>query len=174
MASPSLEPSEQLWNASFDTYYDAFFEEMVADALVARWGRFDDFTKVIVAVTAAGSAISGWTLWGRPGWKIIWLMCSGIAAFVSITNTALGVQERIKAHSDDKRRFVQLRTNLETFRYRLQAEQFNSDKFNREFLDFRKTYTDNISLLKNDTFRTRRFKIKVQTQLNEKLADQIE
>ena len=93
---------------------------------------------------------------------------------MSIVNTALGVQERIKAHSDDKRRFVQLRINLETFRYRLQAEPFDADKFNREFVEFRKIYTDNASLLKNDTFRTRQFTIRVQKQLNGRLADLIE
>ena len=131
-------------------------------------------THTIVAVTASGSAISGWALWGQPGWKIIWLICSAIAALVSIVNTALGVQERIKAHSDDKRRFVQLRINLETFRYRLQAEPFDADKFNREFVEFRKIYTDNASLLKNDTFRTRQFTIRVQKQLNGRLADLIE
>jgi hypothetical protein len=172
MATPNNQ-REQLWLASFETYYDALFEEMLADALINRWGRLDDFTKIMVALTASGSAISGWALWGAPGWKLIWLACSGFAAVLSIVHTALDVPDRIKTHADDKRRFAQLRTSLETFRYRLRVEQFNADLLNKEFLVFRGTYSDDIGLLKNDTFRTRGFEIKVQMYLNEQVKDQI-
>jgi hypothetical protein len=167
------DPREQLWEVSFGTYYDAFFEELVADGLINRWGRLDDFTKIIVALTASSSAISGWALWGSSVGKIFWLFCSGVAAILSVVHTSLGVPDRIKAHGDDKRRFAQLRTALETFRYRLQAEQFEPDKFNKEFVDLRKVYGDDIGLLKNDTFRTRGFEIKIQEQLNGQIADQI-
>jgi len=163
---------EQLWAASFDTYYDAFFQELLADALINKWGRLDDFTKVIVALTASGSAISGWALWGSPRWKIVWLACSGIAALLSVVHTALAVPDRIKAHADDKRRFALLRTGLETFRFRLKVEQFDAAKFNKEFVDFRKEYGDDIGLLKHDTFRTTGFKVRIQKRLNKQVADQ--
>jgi hypothetical protein len=168
----TTDPREQLWDVSFDTYYDAFFEELLADALINKWGRLDDFTKIIVAITASGSAISGWALWGSPGWKGVWLACSGLAALLSVVHTALAVPGRIKAHADDKRRFAQLRTGLETFRYRLQVEQFDADMFNKEFVGLRRVYGDDIGLLNNDTFRTRGFEEKIQKQLNEQVADQ--
>jgi len=168
----TTDPRGELWVASFETYYDAFYEERLADALINKWGQLDDFTKIIVALTASGSAISGWALWGEQGWKIIWLACSGLAALLSIVHTALAVPNRIKAHADDKRRFAQLRTSLETFRYRLKVEQFDAEMFNKEFVDFRKVYGDDISLLNNDTFRTRRFEMKIQMQVNEQVADQ--
>jgi hypothetical protein len=167
-----IDPREELWSASFDTYYDAFFQELLSDGLMNRWGWLDEFTKVIVAATASGSAISGWALWGSPGWKTAWLACSGVAALLSLVHTALGVPDRIKAHADDKRRFAGLRTSLETFRFRLRAEPFIADKFNREFVDFRKIYGDNVGLLRHDTFRTRRFEVKIQNQLNKQVADQ--
>ena len=166
------DPREQLWRASFNTYYDALFEETVADALINSWGRLDDFTKWVVAITASGSAISGWALWGSQGGKVFWLILSGIAAILSITHTALAVNNRIKAHADDKRRFAQLRIDLETFRYRLEVEPFDSDKFNKEFSDFRKTYSDDVALLNSDTFRTKGYEIKLQKQINIQIADQ--
>jgi hypothetical protein len=168
----AADPREQLWAVSFDTYYDAFFEELLAGALIDRWGWLDDFTKIFVALTASSSAISGWALWGSPGWKTIWLVCSGLAALLSIVNTALYVQNRIKGHADDKRRFVQLRTELETFRSRLQVEKFDADRFNKEFVELRKIYGEAVGLLSNDTFRTRGFEEKVQKQLNEQVRDQ--
>src|SRR5262249_13560178 len=153
------DPRQQLWLVSFNTYYDALFEETLADGLSNRWQRLDDFTKFVVSSTASGSAISGWALWGRAGWEYAWLAFSGLAALLSLFHAALHVSDRVKARTDDRRRFAQLRTGLETFRYRLQVEQFDAHKFQREFIDFRKSYSDNVGLLQNDTFRTRRFKI---------------
>ena len=165
---------EQIWVASFETYYDSYFEELVADALINRLGRLDDITKVLVALTASGSAVSGWALWGVPGWKLAWVACSGFAALLSIIHTALSIPDRIKAHADDKRRFAQIRTSLETFRYRLRVEQFDRDLFNKEFVDLHKAYGDGIGLLKSDTFRTRHFQVVVQQHLNQQLRDQIQ
>ena len=173
--APGLtDPRAELWVASFDTYYDSLFEETLADALINKWGRLDDVTKVVVAITASGSAISGWALWGQPGWKIVWLVCSGLAAVLSILHSALGVPGRIKAHSDDKRRFASLRTSLETFRYRLRIEHFDADKFGKEFADYRRLYADDIGLLSNDTFRTTKFEKGIQEQVNLRIHDEIE
>ena len=58
-----------LWNRAFDTYYDSLFEETVADWIVDRWQIADDVTKVLVALTALGSGISGWALWNDPEWR---------------------------------------------------------------------------------------------------------
>ena len=92
---------------------------------------------------------------------------------LSIVHTALSIPDRIKAHADDKRRFALIRTNLETFRYRLRVERFDPDLFNKEFVDLLKAYGDGISLVKNDTFRTRHFEVAAQNHLNEQLKDQI-
>src|SRR6266481_5262522 len=105
-ATPAPNLREQLWDASFDTYYKVFFEELAADGLVNKWGRLDDVTKIIVALTASGSAISGWALWTHPEYKALWLAVSGLAALLSVVHTALAVPNRIKAHADDKRRFA--------------------------------------------------------------------
>jgi hypothetical protein len=174
MASPAAaNPREQVWNASFETYYKTFFEELVADGLINRWGRLDDVTKILVALTASGSAVSGWALWTKPEWKLIWLACSGVAALLSIVHTALAVPGRIKAHADDKRRFSQLRIELETFRYRLEAEAFTADVFNKEYVDLHKKFGDNIGLLSSDTFRTRHFEESIQAHLNQQIANEI-
>ena len=173
-ASAPQDQREQMWAVSFETYYDAYFEELVADRLINKLGRLDDVTKVLVALTASGSAISGWVLWGISGWKYVWLASSGIAALLSIIHTALSIPDRIKGHADDKRRFAVIRTSLETLRYRLRLERFDADQFNKEFVDLRRAYSDGIGLLKSDTFRTKHFEIVAQQDLNQQLKDQIE
>jgi len=88
---------DELWTATFDTYYDAYYEELLAAALVRRWQRVDAFTKVLVALTASGSAVAGWTLWSQPGFKTSWTFIAGIAALLSILHSTLNVADRVKA-----------------------------------------------------------------------------
>lgn len=169
------EAREELWSASFDTYYDSLFEELIADSLIARWDSVDAVTRILVMITVSGSAVSGWALWSQPGYRTLWLIVSGAAAILSIVHTALAIPGRIKAHAEDKRRFASLRTELETFRYkmRLRAETFEVDKFTEDFLVFRKRYSEGIQLLANDVARTSGLEIATQNEVNARLRDQI-
>jgi hypothetical protein len=130
---------QNLWRASFDTYFDSFFEEFLAAAMISRWSTVDDITKVLVAVTASGSAISGWAVWNHPSTKVIWGICSGLAALLSVVHSSLGISTRIKSHAEDQRRFSSLRADLETFRYKMQfQEHLDVAEIEKEFLVFRK------------------------------------
>jgi hypothetical protein len=175
MAPPApADPLEELWRASFETYYDSLFEEVTADALITRWASVDEVTKLLVMVTASGSAVSGWALWNQPGYRMLWVVLSGVAALLSIVHTALGVPGRIKTHAEDKRRFASLRTDLETFRYRIRVQQDQLDvgQFTREFLEYRKRYSENVQLLGNDIARTLRFELKMQGEVNARLKNE--
>jgi len=41
----SFDPRDQMWEVCFDTYYECYFEEMVADHLLYRWCLLDDINK---------------------------------------------------------------------------------------------------------------------------------
>jgi len=171
------DPREELWKASFNTYYDSLFEELLADALITRWSFLDDLTKVLVAVTASGSAISGWALWNQPGtYKTAWMVVSAIAAFLSLVHTALTIPNRLKAHAEDKRRFATLRTELETFRYRMKIAQetFDITQFTEEFLRYRARFSENVELLCNDILRTSFLENSTQTKVDTRLQNEIE
>jgi hypothetical protein len=176
MAAPGLADSrEELWNATFETYYVALYEEVIADGLTQRWARIDEATKVLVAITASGSAVSGWALWSQPGNRLLWVLLSGTAAFLSVIHTALGIPGRIKAHGEDKRRFASLRTDLETFRYKMRVEQENFDvhEFTREFEGYRKRFSESVQLVGHDFARTSGFEIARQKEVNQSLANEI-
>jgi len=165
---------EQLWRAAFDTYYDAFFEEMIADSLISLWASLDEVAKILVALTASGSAVSGWVFWTQPGYRSLWLFLSGTAAVLSIVHTALGVPGRIKAHGEDKRRFTSLRMDLETFRYRMRAApDFNMAEVSNEFLGYRTRYSENAQLACSDIIRMLSLEKKIQSRLNERLRNEI-
>jgi hypothetical protein len=166
---------EELWSAAYETYYDCLFEELIADSLITRWGSVDEATKVLVMITASGSAVSGWALWNQTGYRLLWLGISGVAAFLSIAHTALGIPGRIKAHSEDKRRFAGLRTEMETFRYsmRVHRDGFNVEQFMDEFREYRRRYSEYVQLLSNDIARTQGLELKTQAEVNARLGDEI-
>ncbi len=168
------DPRDELWEASFDTYYVVHYEELLADRLIDSWQKVDEITKVLVALTASGSAVSGWALWAEPHFRRIWVIMASIAAVLSIVHTALSVPGRLKDHGETKRRFASLRTDLETFRYRMRIDaNFPIEEFTQEFVEYRRRFSDSVQLRKNDILRTNRLENKVQKQLDIRLEDQV-
>lgn len=173
--SMASDPRDELWKACFETYYDTYFQEVVADGLINHWQRVDEVTRVLVAITASGSAVSGWALWTRSHFRGVWVLLAGAAALLAIVHAALGISDRLKYQGELKRRFSGLRTELETFRYRMCVDtNFPVDKFTVEFGEFRRRYSDAVQLLRNDLLLTRSFEIRRQRELNERLRDEIE
>jgi len=171
----AIDSRDQLWNAAFETYYDAFFQEMLSEKLIARWQRVDQLTRVLAALTASSSAVSGWALWTQPQFKTAWTIIAGFAAALTIIHATLGVPERVRDQGEIKRRWAAVRTDLETFRYRMKIDpNFQVDTFTNEFSGYRKRYADSIQLLKDDILTTKRTLEMVQGNLNRTLADEIE
>jgi hypothetical protein len=135
------DPRDQLWEGSFETLYHVFYEEYITWGLINQWQKIDEITKVVVALTASGSAVAGWTLWNEPYFKTIWASIAGFAAVLSIIHTALRVPERIKEHGEAKLQLINLRIDLETFRYRMCIDpNFSIESFTQEFVEYRKRY----------------------------------
>jgi hypothetical protein len=171
----AIDPRDELWDAAFNTYYDAYYQELLRDRLVDRWQRADDITKVLTALTASGSAVSGWALWSQPAFKMLWLILASIAAVLTIVHASLSVPGRVRDHSDCKRLFAGLRITLETFRYCMRVDpNFPVDKFLGDFVQYRSRYSDSIQLVKNDILITRRLQKATQNYLNLLLKQEID
>lgn len=170
----SIDPRDELWVASFDTLYDATYGQVVADKLIDRWQGIDETTRALVALTASGSAVSGWVLWSKPQFQIAWLMLSGIAAVLAILHASVAVPGHIKDHAEDKRRFLSLMADLETFRYEMRINPvFDIAAFSTRFIEFRKRYSDTAQLVKNDIILTKRMAKAAQLDVNSYLTSEI-
>ena len=77
---------DELWNSTYETYYDTFYEEIAADYLIIRWMKINDITNILIALTASGSLVSGWLLWSTPAGKTLWGIVAGVAAILAIIN----------------------------------------------------------------------------------------
>jgi hypothetical protein len=168
------DPRDELWIASFNTFYDSTYGETIADNLINRWQTVDEITRALVAIAASTSAVSGWALWSRPQFQNTWLIISGLAALLAILHATLAVPGRIKDHAEDKRRFLSLSGDLETFRYEMRINPaFDLADFSKRFIEFRKRYSDAAQLVKNDIAATRRLAKASQAEVNRRLASEV-
>lgn len=168
----AFDSRDQLWEATFDTYYDAYYAELLADALIRRWQWVDDINRVIVAVTASGSAIAGWTLWNTNYGKTVWGIFAGFAAVLSIIHAALRVPERLKGIGELQGNNTALRSDLETYRYLMKINpNFPIDEFTRKFEEYRNRLASGVKM--NDILLTLGLKMKVKGELNSLLKDEV-
>ena len=169
-----VDQREQLWEAVYDTYYEAYFQELFADDLVTIWRKIDEITKVCVAITATSSVVSGWVLWQTPTGYITWVVIAGIVAVLSIVHATLGVPAKLKDWGEVKQIYTALRVDLETLRHQMKIDtEFQLDEFKQKFINYRDRYRDGMQRIQNDMFRTLRRANKIQSSLNERLADLI-
>jgi hypothetical protein len=168
-------PRLELWQLSFRTYYEAYFQELLAEKLINRWQRFDEPSRALVALTASGSAVSGWALWAQPGFRAAWVILAGGSAVLATLHATLNVPGRLKDQADFRRQFSGLRLDLETFRDHMRLEpNFAMDQFTAKFDELRGRYSNAYQLLKNDFFLTQGLETECQDILDQRLADEVQ
>lgn len=171
----TFDKRDTLWKASFDIFYDCYFEEIASHRLLQFWSVFDDVAKWLVALSASSSAVAGWALWQHETGKEIWLIISMLAGFLSITQSSLGIQSRIKSWSETKKSFVILRMELQSIRQDMEIDsEFDIDTMSKRIFSARAKYEDAMSQLGSDSFRSARLEKNAQKYLNTLIADQIE
>lgn len=163
----SIDRRDQIWNAVYETHYDAAYQECTANKIITKWQFVDETTKVIVALTASGSAIAGWSMWQQDNMKVLWAIIAGLGALLAILHAALNVSPRLKVWGDSKRDFVGLRIDLETLKQRMTFDpEFAIDAFEDEYLALRKRYSESVQRLRDDILRTRALEIAAQKEVN--------
>ncbi len=175
----ALDPADKqrdiLWNDSFNTYYDAYFDELLSDTLVNRWMRIDVGVKYLVAITATGSAIAGLALWQEPGWKAAWAALSLIAAAAGIFHSTALVDNLVKEHTRAHKEYAACRSDLENYRHDLNMDPgFDVARKDGEFKALKKKYEDCCGNSPRDWSVSDNLRERVKAQLNETIKDQLE
>ena len=159
--------SEQYQKITFNTYYNTYFQELASEMLVSRWQWINIIISIVIAVTASGSAVSGWTLWQDPNGKIVWGIISGTASVVSILNSVLQVPSRVQEQTDARRDFRRLRVNLETFRQNLEAGRLDAATAQRTYDELRNRYSELQDRVTPDIIYTRGLREEATRQLQD-------
>ena len=169
--APQTMNRDQLWNVVYDTYYESFFQELFADAIVSRWRAINDVANFAIALTASGSVASAWILWQTTPGKIAWGAIAGVAALLSIVQTSLGVPARLKDWTEMKQLFTGLRVDLETFRHQMTIDpDFDPASFSQVYNELRDRYRNGMTRVPNDLFRTKRCAESIQDAVDVKTS----
>lgn len=169
----TIDPRDQIWNATFETYYNSYYQELLSDVLLVRWQRVDDLAKLLVAIFAGTSAIAGLVNFYAKTLNIEWAwpILTGLAAVLSIAHKELAVPFRLRDHGENRRSFASLRLDLETFRYKMQFDtDFSIADFTAEFEEFRKRFSEEYRRLRVDSFVTANLRATCQAELDRKVA----
>ena len=165
---------DQLWQIASKTFYGCYFAELVVSRLSRQWLIVDELARVVIALTATGSAVYGWALWNNPQFKIFWSIIAGFSAVLAILHSSLKVSERLKELNNTQQYFTGLRIDLETFRDQMKLNpNFSIEKFNQDFLTLRKRYSEGSQRAPNDIIPTRRIRNHVQAELNTLLRNEL-
>jgi hypothetical protein len=146
----------KLWADAYQKWYDAYFNENAANALVSRWQAFNDPAKVIVAITASGSVIAGWTLWSQPGFKTFWIILAGTGALLSVISSSLTIPERIKDWTNTRADFSGVRVQAELLMTHMKFKpEFDIDAAHKALENIIVRYNDAVNRIRNDFLHTK-------------------
>ena len=163
---------DQIWHSAWKIYYDAYFQEILSEKIVLRWHRFDDISKLLIALTASTSALSGWALWSDPGIKTIWALVAGFSAILAITHKSLDVSSKLADWGSARSKFSALRIDFEKFQNEMKFNpEFSINDFSEECGQLQNCYKELYQNTKIDGFLTNRLRNAVQKELNNIISD---
>ena len=158
------------WKPSYETLYDAYYQELASEALIGRWQFIHILIAFLVAATSSGSAIAGWALWSERGWKTIWAIIAAIASLASIAHGVVGVPSRVREQEEVRQLFCRLRIDVETFRHLLRIGITMSEAQSK-YDELRNRYSECVGRTRPDIAFTIRLRKRVQDRLNQILKD---
>ena len=158
---------DEMWSVAYELWYDTEYNAELSDRLVSRWQVFDDFAKVVVALTASGSVLAGWTLWMQSGFKYMWAVLAGAGAVLSIVSTALGVPQRLKSWGQCKSDFRALAIGCQTLRVGMRVNpQFDVQQQLDSYNEVLKRFGETVGRMPNDFLETRKLQLNCQARVN--------
>ncbi|MGL6075705.1 MAG: hypothetical protein ACRC8S_16235 [Fimbriiglobus sp.] len=165
-----------LWRESFRLLYDSYYEQLLAEQLLARWYWVDLISRWLVAVTASGSAIAAWAVWAKEGFTIVWAIVAALSSLLSISHSVLNVGNRLKELVEDRSVFMGIRTSASSIRRKMRLNpKFDIEKMTMEVDQLSKMFSDAESKVNiQDIWRRRELEKRVQVQLNLTLKEELE
>jgi cell shape-determining protein MreC len=155
--------------AVLDTYYEAYYQELMCDFLGSRWSTIDVVASFVVAITASGSAVTGLAFWSTPEGKVYWAAIAIASSVIALAHGVLHVAEKVKVWGDLRRTFIELRVKLETLIQDLAIEH-SLENQKKKFDTLRDQYNRLIADAPSDFIATNGARARVQDSLDKLLA----
>lgn len=138
--------------------------------MVDRLKTVDDITKVLVALTASGSAVAGWNLWSRGGFDLGWAILAGVGAVLAIVHGSLGIPARLKDWLEAKKDFLALRTVVAALRSTMTNHaDFDPVEMEKQIAGVTARFSEYEGRIPSDFFVTLRLKSLCQDRIDHSL-----
>ena len=161
---------DELWKASWDTFYDAYYYQILFSELSKKWQKFDFITRLLVALTAPTSAVAGWALWNDDEFKVYWVVFAGLSSLVSILHSTSNTGEKLKQYAKLSNDISNVRIKFEALRHELSIfPDFDVEDNFDKYQNLRDMYHQAIAAHTPDFMTTSKIENKSQDILNKKL-----
>ena len=167
MVTPN--PADTYAAPTYRNLYEAYFQELAAEALIRRWQTVGSSLSILVAATASGSAIAGWPLWNVPWGKWVWSVIAGTASLAALILDRLRISEQLKEWDELRRQFSELRFDLETLWIDLGTGALTAPQAKQRYDALRKSARELLSKTPSPFLLTKGLRDRVQGDLNETL-----
>lgn len=167
LGADDIEVWNQIWDNLYETHYRSFYEELCAEHSLKVWQRFDAIFKILQITTASGSAIAGWSLWQKEGFRSIWMVLAGLTVLLSFVHERLNIGDKIKEDSLTYSKFKNIRVQCERLNSHMKIKAYERlSDYKRDYMELRSEY-DNASVGKRPDFLLRKkTEEKIQAHLN--------
>lgn len=162
--------AEDYSDHNFRTLSEVYFQELIFEEKLAQWRRIDKAISILIALTASGSAIAGWSVWTKPGWKYIWLIMAAIASVASIAHSTLEVPSKIRELEELRSAFSRLRVDLETFQSQLDLD-FDAAQASKQFVELRRRFGECKSRVGSNIIVSPRRGVRIRGKLDARLKE---
>lgn len=166
----AIDPRDAIWNETHHLLYNASYTEELETALLARWTWLDSATKIAVAVSSGGAALTGLVFWKNSDYTFLWPLFSSISALLAIVSKELSVTKRIKVHAASVSALAALRTAIDSLIIRMKINaEFPVAEFEEKLLTLRDRYKVESDEFPYDLLLTERLRMWTQKKLNASL-----
>jgi hypothetical protein len=161
-----LPDKKNFLNSLFTVWYNTSYGEATAKHALTSWGRVSTAIKLLVGITASGSAIAALSFWKEQ--QMYWMVLVGTAAIASWIDSGLSPATRIKNWSSAKTGFAVIRNSLEILRTKMNLQSGDDVEANlvEELLNLQTSYGKlDAEIPNSDIFLTKTKEMEIQTSL---------
>lgn len=160
-----------LWSEIWCQYYQVCLQDFVLNRLVTRWFHIDIIFRYVIAITASGSAISGWILWQYPTGKTAWAILSSFSALISTFTIAIPVSNLIRDGISSYSETITLKNRFEILilEYKMDKGK-NEESYKKELSQLMGDFTKVCKKTPWYPFVTPRFIERAKRDLNKELG----
>jgi hypothetical protein len=166
----TIDPRDVIWDEAQELLYHVSYAEALVTALLARWMWLDTISKIVVAISSAGAALTGLVFWKNSDYTFLWPMFTSASTLLAIISSQLDVADKLRRHSTSTVELRNLSMEIGSLLVRMKINDgFAIAEFEDQLLELRRKYGLETGKFLHDLLLTRRLRNDAQVMTNQKL-----